>query len=139
MSELSQPYHAHVYYELNELPEAQELNLKLKALRVMPEFSDLSYVGRLWDRKIGPHPLPQFEIHFTIDLLVKIRSYLDKCGFRVLIHPLISFGSLLVSPRIMMDIGQIISIPTCGPPIPSAALPLKKNGLSSDSTNLRVF
>ena len=37
-----------------------------------------------------------------------------------------------------MAIGQMYPGPTCGPPVPSAHVPLKKYGLAGLSTNARV-
>ena len=41
-------------------------------------------------------------------------------------HSFISLSSWDVKARIMIDIGQTMSYPTCGPPIPSPTLPRKK-------------
>jgi hypothetical protein len=41
-------------------------------------------------------------------------------------HWRISPGSSLVSARTMIDIGQIMRKPSWGPPMPCAAVPLKK-------------
>src|SRR5882757_6203854 len=53
-------------------------------------------------------------------------------------HSRISASSVEVSARMMIDIGQIIFSPACGPPTPSAAVPRKKYGLASPSTNWRL-
>src|SRR5690606_5944726 len=54
--------------------------------------------------------------------------------FNKSMHFLISLSSMEVSPRMVIAIGQIMSRPMCGPPIPSAADPLKKKGFSADNT-----
>src|SRR6185312_839184 len=54
-------------------------------------------------------------------------------------HCFISVSFELVTARIIMPRGQIIFNPACGPPTPSAALPLKKKGFSADKISLLVF
>src|ERR1017187_2868414 len=53
-------------------------------------------------------------------------------------HCRISCSSVEVSARYIIDIGHTIFKPSCGPPTPSAALPRKKYGFDSLSTNSRV-
>src|ERR1017187_3757925 len=53
-------------------------------------------------------------------------------------HCLISRSSVEVNARYIIDIGHTIFNPSCGPPTPSAALPRKKYGFDSLSTNSRV-
>jgi DOPA 4,5-dioxygenase len=40
------------------------------------------------DRPVGPHPQPQFEIHFDEPALDWVRETLSAAGLRALIHPL---------------------------------------------------
>jgi DOPA 4,5-dioxygenase len=82
MIEGAQPWHAHIYYGADERAAAADLQM---ALRTNP---DLSFVGRLVDRPIGPHPIPQFEVHFRGDRLAAVEATLRASGLRVLIHPL---------------------------------------------------
>lgn len=76
------PYHAHVYYEAGERERAAELR---EQLRNAPE---VLFVGRLIDRSAGPHPKPQFEIHFLEDSLGGVIAMLEASGLRALVHPL---------------------------------------------------
>ena len=46
------------------------------------------YVGELRDRKVGPHPIPQFEIHFTQGELPRLLPLLEASGLTILVHPL---------------------------------------------------
>jgi DOPA 4,5-dioxygenase len=48
----------------------------------------LCFVGSLKDGQAGPHPLPQFEIHFTRDALADVQAFIAACDFTALIHPL---------------------------------------------------
>jgi aromatic ring-cleaving dioxygenase len=82
------PYHAHIYYE----PWARHLAEAYRALLCDQMKSGaiqaLHFVGRLKDHKAGPHPLPQFEIHFTKAVLPVILDSIKAAGFKALVHPL---------------------------------------------------
>ena len=45
-------------------------------------------VGRLRDHKVGPHPIPQFEIHFRKEVLPVILPLIEASGLTALVHPL---------------------------------------------------
>ena len=76
------PYHAHIYAEAEERDAA----LTLRALyEAMPE---ALFVGRLTEGKAGPHPIPQFEVHFLARDREAIVQPIEKSGLRALIHPL---------------------------------------------------
>lgn len=81
------PWHAHIYYRPDQRDEADALRVGFAALRLAGE-PDLLFVGALRDHKVGPHPVPQFEIHFLERALATIRPMLEASGLRVLIHPL---------------------------------------------------
>jgi DOPA 4,5-dioxygenase len=76
------PYHAHVYYSDSDRNAAAALR---EALAVRP---DVLFVGRMMDRGVGPHPVPQFEAHFLGRSLGAIQPILEESGLRVLVHPL---------------------------------------------------
>ena len=76
------PYHAHIYFELAEREDADMLRRRFEGEE------GVLYVGELRDRKVGPHPIPQFEIHFLERDLPALRPILEGSGFRTLIHPL---------------------------------------------------
>jgi DOPA 4,5-dioxygenase len=40
------------------------------------------------DRPVGPHPLPQFEIHFREESLADALAIIEESGLRALFHPL---------------------------------------------------
>ena len=82
---MSAPYHAHIYYPLEERPVAKALRARFKA---MTGSGEVLYVGELRDHKVGPHPIPQFEIHFLENQLPTLRPILEGSSLRVLIHPL---------------------------------------------------
>lgn len=83
------PYHAHIYYSAAERPAAAELRSRLLASKKSSgPLAGLCFVGELRDHKVGPHTIPQFEIHFEKQLLQLIEPQLAASGLRVLIHPL---------------------------------------------------
>lgn len=82
------PYHAHIYYSVAERPVAEALRNRLLASKSSGPLTGLCFVGELRDHKVGPHTIPQFEIHFDKGLLPLIEPQLVASGLRALIHPL---------------------------------------------------
>ena len=82
MSDAARPYHAHIYYSEVERPAAEELRQNFAA------GSDILFVGRMMDRGVGPHPIPQFEVHFLDDDRAEIVAMIEASGLRALVHPL---------------------------------------------------
>lgn len=82
---MSAPYHAHIYYPLDERGAAEVLRRRFQDMKATGE---VLYVGELRDGRVGPHPIPQFEIHFLEERLPALRPILEGSGLRVLIHPL---------------------------------------------------
>jgi aromatic ring-cleaving dioxygenase len=46
------------------------------------------FVGRMTDRGVGPHPIPQYEIHFRQASLAGVIASIEASGLRALVHPL---------------------------------------------------
>ena len=82
------PYHAHIYYALDNRVAAESLHLRLSQIKESGEIPQLLYVGQLRDCKVGPQPIPQFEIHFTHDVLPNILPITEASGLTALVHPL---------------------------------------------------
>jgi DOPA 4,5-dioxygenase len=82
------PYHAHIYYDDGAWDVAQRLHQELSDLLMGGTQPDLLFVGSMCESGVGPHPLPQFEIHFRASALAQVTSVLEASGLRVLIHPL---------------------------------------------------
>ena len=82
------PYHAHIYYVLEKRALAEALQVRLGKMKASGKFLQLLYIGQLRDRKVGPHPIPQFEIHFTRELLPTILPVIEASGLTTLVHPL---------------------------------------------------
>jgi aromatic ring-cleaving dioxygenase len=64
------PYHAHIYFTGGQRQTAAGLR---EQFRTNPE---ICFVGRMTDGPAGPHPIPQYEVHFSAS------------GLTALVHPL---------------------------------------------------
>ena|SRR5215468_1123371 len=82
------PYHAHIYYELGNRTAAERLHRKLSNAKGTGDFASVLFVGEMRDRNVGPHPKPQFEIHFREDVLPGVLSLIRLSGLTALVHPL---------------------------------------------------
>ena len=63
MNDENAPYHAHIYYTVETRTEAEAMRLRFNQMMTSGEAPQLLFIGQLKDRKAGPHPIPQFEIH----------------------------------------------------------------------------
>jgi DOPA 4,5-dioxygenase len=88
MTEHAAPYHAHIYY----LPEtrivAEAMRRGLIDSMTSGAIPQLLFIGQLKDQKAGPHPIPQFEIHYTHEALPTILRLLEASDLTALVHPL---------------------------------------------------
>jgi aromatic ring-cleaving dioxygenase len=82
------PYHAHVYYELRDRNAAEHLHQQFSTVRGVGQFASVLFVGEMRDTNVGPHPKPQFEIHFLKDALPRVLPLIKASGLTALIHPL---------------------------------------------------
>ncbi len=76
------PYHAHIYF----LPEQREAATDLK--RRFEAEPNVLFVGRMTEGKAGPHPIPQYEVHFCKASLENVQGMIRASGLRALVHPL---------------------------------------------------
>ena len=79
------PYHAHVYFDDTDRTAAERLHA---ALGTLGAAGGVLYLGEMRDRALGPHPKPQFEIHFLEASLARLMPLLESSGLRALVHPL---------------------------------------------------
>ena len=79
------PYHAHIYAGNGERETAERLRTRLEA---MSDPGPILFVGTLTQGKAGPHPIPQFEVHFLSKSLDEVTPVVRESGLRALIHPL---------------------------------------------------
>lgn len=88
MADRDSPYHAHIYYAAGQRAAAEALRdeflLKSKAGDEPP----ILFVGRMMDSGVGPHPIPQYEVHFRARSLGEIVAAIEASGLRALVHPL---------------------------------------------------
>ena len=76
------PYHAHIYFSPDEREAAEGLRQEFQAQQ------DVLFVGRMTEGKAGPHPIPQYEVHFRKASLERIHAMIRSSGLRALVHPL---------------------------------------------------
>jgi DOPA 4,5-dioxygenase len=88
VSDQDAPYHAHVYYTHETRAAAYALHSLLLNATGAENTLGLLFVGQMRDRKVGPHPEPQFEVHFLKADLQRVLPILKASGLTVLVHPL---------------------------------------------------
>jgi aromatic ring-cleaving dioxygenase len=76
------PYHAHIYYGSSARAAAAALRDRFKA---NPK---VHFVGSMTDRPVGPHPIAQFEVHFSQEMRETIIAAITATGLTALVHPL---------------------------------------------------
>ncbi len=81
-----QPYHAHIYFEAAEREAASALRDAF--LADMRAGGHVCFVGRMMATGVGPHPIPQYEVHFTDISREAIIAMIEPTGLRALVHPL---------------------------------------------------
>lgn len=79
------PWHAHIYYELHDRTAATALRDRFID---MADMGPILFVGEMTDRAVGPHPIPQFEIHFPASARRNVAEAIEPTGLRALVHPL---------------------------------------------------
>ncbi len=77
------PFHAHIYYSVAERPAAEALREEFAAGR-----ANVLFVGQMTDRGVGPHPIPQYEVHFIERSRPEVIAAIEAAGLRALVHPL---------------------------------------------------
>ena len=82
------PYHAHIYYSPDQRAAAAKLHEDFRERTSSHIDSLVLFVGAMVNRKVGPHPLPQYEIHFLRGALPGVLAMIEASGLRALIHPL---------------------------------------------------
>jgi DOPA 4,5-dioxygenase len=87
MTNPTDPYHAHVYFDADSYSVAQGLHQDLAAMLENGSLPGLILVGKMYDRGIGPHPKPQFEVQFLASALARIMPLFETSGLTSLVHP----------------------------------------------------
>ena len=73
------PFHAHIYYTEDDRAAASALH------RAFADVPGVLFVGRMMDRGVGPHPIPQYEVHFMESARPDVITAIEASG---LVHPL---------------------------------------------------
>lgn len=76
------PFHAHIYYSDAQRPAAVALRDRFGAE------PHIRFAGRMTDQPVGPHPIPQFEVHFDETSRAVVISAIEASGLTALVHPL---------------------------------------------------
>jgi aromatic ring-cleaving dioxygenase len=84
----SDPWHAHVYYDPDSWDVARRLHQELSDMQLSGALPDLVLVGKMYEKGVGPHPKPQFEVQFLASAKPAIERILRASGLTALIHPL---------------------------------------------------
>jgi DOPA 4,5-dioxygenase len=82
------PYHAHIYYSAEERAAAEVLRDSFTGQMEAEGEPRILFVGRMADKGIGPHPIPQYEIHFLESSRANVVGTIEASGLRALVHPL---------------------------------------------------
>jgi aromatic ring-cleaving dioxygenase len=82
------PYHAHIYFDAHTREQALALRGLLSECLASRSIPALRLVGRLREGSAGPHPIPQFEVHFLASALPAVREAIHASGLTALLHPL---------------------------------------------------
>ena len=82
------PYHAHIYFSAEQRPTAAALRDRFRCLTGAGEEPHILFVGPMRDGPVGPHPIPQYEIHFAAASRSGVIATIEASGLRALVHPL---------------------------------------------------
>jgi aromatic ring-cleaving dioxygenase len=88
MTDENEPFHAHIYYGASDRSAAAQLHSALKAKKGTGELTEVIFVGEMTDRAVGPHPIPQYEVHFYGKALPTVLERIKVNGLRALVHRL---------------------------------------------------
>jgi DOPA 4,5-dioxygenase len=88
MAGAAEPFHAHIYFDDAHRPAASRLRGELQAGMGAGELVDVVFVGKMTDGPAGPHPLPQYEVHFLGNALATVIARIQAHGLRALVHRL---------------------------------------------------
>ena len=76
------PWHAHIYFTAADRVQAAVLRERFRANpRVL-------FTGQMIDAPVGPHPIPQYEIHFFAPARDAVIALIEATSLRALVHPL---------------------------------------------------
>ncbi|MBB6093961.1 DOPA 4,5-dioxygenase [Povalibacter uvarum] len=88
MADACDPFHAHIYYDASDRSAAAQLHSDLRTRQGTGDLVDILFVGEMTDRPVGPHPIPQYEVHFHRKALATVLERIKASRLRALVHQL---------------------------------------------------
>jgi DOPA 4,5-dioxygenase len=88
MADANDPFHAHIYYDASDRAAAAQLHSDLRARKGTGDLVGILFVGEMTDRPVGPHPIPQYEVHFHRKALPTVLERVKASRLRALVHQL---------------------------------------------------
>ena len=88
MTDPDAPWHAHIYFSAEQRPAAEALRKKFVHMSGAADAPQILFVGRMTEGKVGPHPIPQYEVHFLGRSRAAVIAAILASGLRALVHPL---------------------------------------------------
>jgi len=82
MGDANAPWHAHIYFTDGDRAAAVALR---DAFAADPA---ILFTGTMTDGPAGPHPIPQYEVHFREGGFEHVRAMIVASGLTALVHPL---------------------------------------------------
>ncbi len=88
MADAHDPFHAHIYFDASDRAVAEQLHAELRSKKGSGELADVLHVGKMIERPVGPHPKPQYEVHFYRTALPTILERIKATRLGALVHEL---------------------------------------------------
>ena len=88
MMDAYDPFHAHIYYDASDRSAAAQLHSELQTRKGTGDLVDVIFVGKMTDQPVGPHPVPQYEVHFYEKALPAVVDRIKASRLRALVHRL---------------------------------------------------
>ncbi len=88
MTDAYDPFHAHIYFGDADRGAAEQLHAELRTNKGRGELADVVFVGEMTHRAVGPHPVPQYEVHFYRKALPAVLARIRASQLRALVHRL---------------------------------------------------
>jgi DOPA 4,5-dioxygenase len=103
MVDANAPWHAHIYFTDGE--RAADVVLR-DAFAADPA---ILFTGAMTRGPAGPHPIPQYEVHFLEGELEHVRAMILASGLTALVHPL-TFDDLADHTTLGQWIGDPVAL-----------------------------
>ena len=97
------PYHAHIYFTERD---------RAAAIALRDMFAGdpaILFTGAMTQGPAGPHPIPQYEVHFREANVEHVRALIVASGLTALVHPL-TLDDLADHPTLGQWIGDPVAL-----------------------------